>query len=83
MDAGDYKKSADALGGILDGATRRWQFENICSEAVQYELWAQFGDDREKKPSGIYGFLLDRMAQAALQYALPSNVEPGDLKKIF
>lgn len=81
MDAGDYKKSADALGGILDDATRRWQFENICSEVVQYELWAQFGDEHAKKPSGLYGFLLDRMAKAALEYALPSNVEPGDFEE--
>ncbi|WP_448041110.1 hypothetical protein [Bradyrhizobium liaoningense] len=81
MGAGDYKKSADALGGILDDATRRWQFENICSEVVQYELWAQFGDEHAKKPPGLYGFLLDRMAKAALEYALPSNAEPGDFEE--
>jgi len=45
MNADDYRKSADALGSILDGATRRSGFENICSEAVHYELQAQFGDD--------------------------------------
>ena len=74
MNADDYRKSADALGSILDGATRRSGFENICSEAVHYELQRQFGDDY--KAPGLYGFLLQKMAKAASDYALPGNIDP-------
>jgi hypothetical protein len=74
MDADDYRKSADALGSMLDGAKRRLHFENICSEAVDYELRSQFGDDYSK--GGLYGFLLQRMAKAASDYALPGNLDP-------
>ncbi|UPK31865.1 hypothetical protein IVB18_05375 [Bradyrhizobium sp. 186] len=80
MEAGDYRKSADALGGILDDATRRWHFENICGEAVNYELSAQFGDDCAEKP-GLYGFLLKRMAKAASDYALPNKADPRDFEE--
>ena len=80
MDAGDYRKSADALGNILDDATRRSRFENMCSEAVHYELRAQFGDDYAKRSTapGLYGFLLQKMAKAASDYALPRNIDQRD-----
>jgi hypothetical protein len=74
MDANDYRKSADALGSILDGATRRSHFENICREGVHYELQRQFGDDY--KTPGLYGFLLQKMAKAGSDYALPKNIDP-------
>jgi hypothetical protein len=74
MDANDYRKSAEALGSLLDGAKRRVHFENICSEAVHHELRSQFGDDHTK--GGLYGFLLQRMAKAASDYALPGNIDP-------
>ncbi|KRR21403.1 hypothetical protein CQ14_07075 [Bradyrhizobium lablabi] len=78
MDAGDYRKSADALGGILADVTTRSHFENICSEAVHYELQAQFGDDY--KNSGLYGFLLKKMAKAASDYVLSKNIGPRDFE---
>jgi hypothetical protein len=83
MDAGDYRKSADALGSILDDATRRSHFESLCSEAVSFELFAQFGDEDTKKslPFGLYGFLLQKIAKAALDYALPRQIDPRDFEE--
>ncbi|BBZ97475.1 hypothetical protein BRDID11004_16140 [Bradyrhizobium diazoefficiens] len=83
MNADDYRKSADALGSILDGATRRSGFENICSEAVHYELQAQFGNDYTKGsiPSGLYGFLLQKMAKAASDYALPKDIDQREFEE--
>lgn len=80
MDAGDYRKSADVLGGILDDATRRSHFEDICREAVEYEL-RQFSAAESNLSSGLYGFLLKRMAKAASDYALPSKIDPRDFQE--
>jgi hypothetical protein len=92
MDAEAYRKSANALGKILDQAlvraaeekapADRVRMENICTEAVRYAVNAQLGEDDRKKRIGrsLYSYLLHAMAKAASDYALKKNIDPDDFE---
>jgi hypothetical protein len=59
------------------------RMQNICTEAVRKAVNATLGEDDRQKPvgrSGLYGFLLRKMAEAALQYAIAKNIDPVDFE---
>jgi hypothetical protein len=92
MDAEACRKSANALGKILDQAliraaeekapADRSRMEDICTQAVRYAVYAELGGDDRNKPIGrsLYRYLLHEMANAASDYALAKNIDPGDFE---
>jgi hypothetical protein len=61
----------------------RQRLQNICTETVRYTVNATLGEDDRQKPisrSGLYGYLLREMSDAAIKYAVAKNIDPDDFE---
>jgi hypothetical protein len=60
----------------------RQRMQNICTEAVRYDVNATLGEDDRQKPinRSLYSYLLQEMAKAALDYAVAQNIDPDDFE---
>jgi hypothetical protein len=63
-----------------NGVMLRRQLEKICNDAVQNKISALGSEEASRSQGGRYGYLLRRMSQAALEYAVANNIEPDDFK---
>jgi hypothetical protein len=55
----------------------RQRMQNICTEAVRYDVNATLGEDDRQKPinRSLYRYLLQEMAEASMKYAIAENID--------
>jgi hypothetical protein len=85
MDADDFNSMLDQAR-FRDRENRsthpRVRLQKICTDAVQYRVNAQLGEEDLNKQIGrsLYSYLLQEMAKAASDYALNRNIDPDDFE---
>ncbi|SHK85675.1 hypothetical protein SAMN05444159_4371 [Bradyrhizobium lablabi] len=60
----------------------RQRMQNICTEAVRYDVNATLGEDDRQKPinRSLYSYLLHEMAEASMKYAVAENIDPDEFE---
>jgi hypothetical protein len=62
--------------------TRRMQM--ICTDSVRWMVNSASGEDDRQKPisRSLYGYQLEEMAKAALDYAITQKIDPDDFESV-